>query len=83
MDDEREAFEDFLSVGLIDTYRKFHTDTHGFTWWGYKNAAVWKDKGMRIDYILTSKKLVKKCQTCDIDMWTRKRITQPQATTLL
>lgn len=73
MDDEREAFEDFLSVGLIDLYRKFHPDSHGFTWWDYRNAAVWRDEGMRIDYILSSPPIEKLCKSIDVDMWTRRR----------
>ncbi|WP_281950625.1 exodeoxyribonuclease III [Nitrosophilus kaiyonis] len=73
MDDEREAFEDFLSIGLIDLYRKFHPESHGFTWWDYMSGAVWRDEGMRIDYILSSKQLSAKCESIDVDMWTRRR----------
>lgn len=73
MDDEREVFEDFLKPGLIDTYRKLHPKEHGFTWWDYKNAAFWRDEGMRIDYILTSPPLFKKIKSIDVDLWTRKR----------
>ena len=73
MDDEREVFEEFLSIGLVDLYRKFHPNTQGFTWWDYRNAAVWRDEGMRIDYILTAPALAKKCKWIDVDMWTRRR----------
>ncbi|WP_200762360.1 exodeoxyribonuclease III [Nitrosophilus alvini] len=73
MDDEREAFEKFLSIGLVDLYRKFHPNSHGFTWWDYRNAAVWRDEGMRIDYILASPPLSKLCKKIEVDMWTRRR----------
>ena len=73
MDDEREKFEDFLKIGLIDLYRSVHPKKSGFTWWDYKNGAFWKNMGMRIDYILTSPTLFKKAKSIDIDLWTRKR----------
>jgi len=73
MDDEREVFEDFLKVGLIDTFRKLHPKSHGFTWWDYRNAAIWRDLGMRIDYILTSTKLFEKLESVEVDLWTRRR----------
>ena len=73
MDDEREAFEDFLSTGLHDTFRECHPDIPGFTWWDYMSAAVFRDEGMRIDYILTSTPLKERCIDIYVDMWTRKR----------
>ena len=73
MDDEREAFEDFLSIGLVDLFRACHPNTKQFTWWDYKGGAVWKDLGMRIDYQLTSAPLKELCEDIVVDMWTRKR----------
>ena len=73
MDDEREAFEDFLSVGLHDLYRECHPEEHGFTWWDYMTAAVWRDEGMRIDYILASDPMKERCEEIYVDMWTRRR----------
>ncbi|BCD61959.1 exodeoxyribonuclease III [Nitratiruptor sp. YY08-26] len=73
MDDERKAFEDFLHIGLIDLFRACHPDTKQFTWWDYKNAAVWRDEGMRIDYILTSDPVKDKCESIEVDMWPRRR----------
>ena len=73
MDDEREVFEDFLSIGLIDLFREKYPDKHGFTWWDYKTAAVFRDEGMRIDYILASPPLAEKLIDIKVDMWTRYR----------
>lgn len=73
MNDEREVFEDFLNIGLIDSYRELHPKEHGFTWWDYRNRAFWRNEGMRIDYILTSPPLFKKIKSIDVDLWTRKR----------
>ncbi len=73
MDDEREAFEEFLSIGLIDLFRACHPEKKQFTWWDYKGGAVWKDLGMRIDYILGSEPIKERCEEIVVDMWTRKR----------
>ena len=73
MDDEREVFEDFLSIGLHDLFRECHPDLHGFTWWDYMTAAVWRDEGMRIDYILASDPMKERCVEIEVDMWTRRR----------
>ena len=73
MDDEREVFEDFLSIGLIDLYRQTHPKERGFTWWDYRTAGVFRDEGMRIDYILATPPLSKLLKDIKVDMWTRKR----------
>ncbi|BCD67851.1 exodeoxyribonuclease III [Nitratiruptor sp. YY09-18] len=73
MDDEREVFEEFLQVGLHDLFRECHPEEHGFTWWDYMTAAVWRDEGMRIDYILASDPMKKRCEDIYVDMWTRRR----------
>ncbi len=75
MSDEREIFKDFLSIGLIDLFRECKKDEKGFSWFDYRTAAVWRNEGMRIDYILTSKPLKDKCIDIYVDMWTRKRRT--------
>ena len=73
MDDERATFEDFLRIGLIDLFRECHPNTRQFTWWDYKNAAVWRDEGMRIDYILANEVAKNRCKSIEVDMWTRRR----------
>lgn len=73
MDDERRYFEELLSIGLIDLYRELHPKEHGFTWWDYRNGAIWRDYGMRIDYILASSNLAKRCKDIEVDKWSRKR----------
>ncbi len=73
MDDERKSFEELLEIGLIDLFRDCHKESKQFTWWDYKNGAIWRDLGMRIDYILTSLPLRKRCEAIEVDMWPRKR----------
>jgi exodeoxyribonuclease-3 len=73
MDDEREVFEELLSIGLHDLFRECHPKERGFTWWDYMTAAVWRDEGMRIDYILASDPMKERCREIIVDMWTRRR----------
>jgi len=73
MPEERTTFEKLLSWGLIDVYRHFEPEQEQFTWWGYMGGAIWKDEGMRIDYVLCTEPLLKECQAVSVDMWPRKR----------
>lgn len=71
--EEREAFNEVLEWGLIDSFRHLHPEKQQFTWWGYVSGAVWKNEGMRIDYVLCTKSLVDKIREIDIDLWPRRR----------
>ena len=72
---EREKLKQLLSVGLTDCFRKVHPNEKAFTWWDYRNAAIWRNEGMRIDYILASESLCQNIESIDIDLWTRRRRT--------
>ena len=71
--EERNAFENLLNLGLIDTFRHLYPENKQFTWWSYLNASIWRDQGMRIDYILTVENLLAQLKSVDIDLWPRKR----------
>lgn len=73
--DEREAFERLLEVGLVDCYRMVYPNGRDFTWWDYRGGAVWKDQGMRIDYVLAGKVLADRCRDVRVDRWPRRRRT--------
>lgn len=64
---ERRAFQKLISLGLQDTLRRLHADTH-FTWWHYRYAAFQRNWGFRIDHILASKHLADRCVACYIDL---------------
>lgn len=56
--EEREEFQKVLDYGFIDTFRKFYPNDVGkFSFWGYINNLREKNKGMRLDYFITSKVL--------------------------
>lgn len=73
MPEEREAFEKLLEWGLIDGYRHVYPKRKQFTWWGYMGGAIWKDEGMRIDYILLTKSTVDFIKDIEVDLWPRKQ----------
>jgi exodeoxyribonuclease-3 len=75
MPEERAVFEELLNWGLVDVFRHVHPDKKQFTWWGYLGGAIWKDEGMRIDYILSTESLIRKVKSIVVDLWPRKRRT--------
>ncbi len=75
MVEEREVFQSIIDWGLIDLFRYLYPTRKQFTWWDYIGGAIWKNAGMRIDYILCSKPLLKEMKMLEIDLWTRRRRT--------
>lgn len=73
---EREAFRQVLNLGLTDSFRLFEQPEKSFTWWDYRMMAFRRNMGLRIDHILLSDDLAKKCTACVIDKATR-RLERP------
>ena len=71
--EEREALERLLGWGFIDAFRYLYPDKTQFTWWDYIGGMVWKNMGMRIDYILITKTLKDSLVDVYVDMRLRKR----------
>ena len=69
---ERAAFRDLCKVGLRDTLRIHHKEGELFSWWDYQMRAFEKNRGLRIDAVLTSEKLATKCIASGIDREMRK-----------
>jgi exodeoxyribonuclease III len=69
---ERAAFQQLCDVGLIDTFRLYHKQGGLFSWWDYRMLAFPKNRGLRIDAILASITLAKKCTSAGIDREMRK-----------
>jgi exodeoxyribonuclease-3 len=64
---ERAAFRMLLSVGLADAFRLFEQPEKEFSWWDYRLMAFPRGWGLRIDEILLSPDLAKRCRSCTID----------------
>lgn len=58
--EERGKFSELLDAGFIDTFRYFHKDEIKYTWWSYMGNARKNNVGWRIDYFITSKKIINK-----------------------
>jgi len=70
---ERAAFRAVIDVGLKDAFRLFDQPEKQFTWWDYRLKAFERGWGLRIDHILLSPALAKRCAGCSIDLAPRKR----------
>jgi exodeoxyribonuclease-3 len=71
--EERVVFEELLNLRFIDIYRHFYPEKKQFTWWDYIGGAIWKDEGMRIDYIVSTDSLLEKIKNIEVDLWPRRR----------
>lgn len=71
--EERATFKRLLDWNLTDAFRYLHPGKIQFTWWDYIGGAIWRDLGLRIDYILCTETLLKRLVNIDVDLWPRKR----------
>lgn len=69
---ERAAFRALLATGLVDSFRLFEQPPATFSWWDYRMLAFPKNRGLRIDHILLSPALAKRCVASRIDRNARK-----------
>jgi exodeoxyribonuclease-3 len=69
---ERAAFQELLKLGLQDSFRLFEQPEKSFSWWDYRMQAFRRNHGLRIDHILVSEPLAKRCTACRIDLAPRK-----------
>jgi exodeoxyribonuclease-3 len=75
MPEEREALQNVLVSGYHDAFRHLYPDVKQFTWWDYGGGAVWKNEGMRLDYILCNGPLLERLKSVEVDMWPRRKKT--------
>jgi exodeoxyribonuclease-3 len=71
-DPERAALTALTDLGLTDAFRMFAQPDKSFSWWDYRMLGYQKNKGLRIDHILLSEALRKRCVACAIDRVPRK-----------
>jgi exodeoxyribonuclease-3 len=51
---ERQKFRSLLNLGLTDSFRAANPRSQAFSWWDYRGNGWQNNKGVRIDYLLTS-----------------------------
>ena len=69
---ERAALRRIQELGFKDTLRLHHPEGGIFSWWDYRMLAFPKNRGLRIDAILASLPLTKKCTASGVDREMRK-----------
>jgi exodeoxyribonuclease-3 len=74
---ERAAFRALLELGLQDAFTLFPAEPDArYTWWDYRQFALRRNLGLRIDHFLLSPELAAKCQSFQIDKVPR-RLERP------
>ena len=69
---ERAAWRALLDLGLKDAFRLYAQPEKVFSWWDYRMLAFRRNAGLRIDQILVSAELARRCTACSIDKAPRK-----------
>jgi exodeoxyribonuclease-3 len=64
---EKAAFKDLVALGLCDSFRLFDQPEKSYSWWDYRTNGFKRGLGLRIDHILLSAELAKRCKSCTID----------------
>ena len=66
-DEERRQMTTLLKAGFADTFRHLHPTQEGiYSWWSYRFHAREKNVGWRIDYFLTSQRLLPQVSEANI-----------------
>ncbi len=64
---ERQRLEQIKSLGFTDTFRLFNDQAEQFSWWDYREGGFQRNRGHRIDLILTTDNLTPRCQSSIIE----------------
>jgi exodeoxyribonuclease III len=65
--EERAALQAIRDLGLHDAFRLFPQPEKIFSWWDYRAGAFRRNQGLRIDLVLASEALRKRCLGSRID----------------
>lgn len=64
--EERKGIDNYLSAGLIDTFRELHPEEERYTWWTNWGNARTNNVGWRIDYFFVSNSLKSNLKSAEI-----------------
>lgn len=65
--EEVEWLKDLMSWGFDDSFRIIHPDVQQFSWWDYRMNSYKRNRGQRIDHVLTSKGLRKHIKDAGVE----------------
>ena len=71
-DDARAALKQVVGFGLLDAFRLKRDEPGLYTWWDYRAGAFHKNQGLRIDHVLVTEPLARRCASAEIDREARK-----------
>jgi exodeoxyribonuclease III len=69
--DTRMAYKEANNWGFIDVFRRLHPDRIQYTYWDYYRNALERNFGWRIDHILATEALARRCRAVEVDMAVR------------
>lgn len=69
---ERAAFRELIDAGLKDSFRLFEQPEKSYSWWDYRMNAFKRNLGLRIDHVLLSEALARRCSASRIFVDVRK-----------
>jgi len=72
--DVRKRFRKIINLGFVDTFRVFNTKSGNYTFWDYMAGSWQKNRGLRIDHILTSNLLIEYIKKIEIKKNIRSQI---------
>jgi exodeoxyribonuclease-3 len=70
--EERRALAELAEFGLIDLFRRYHPEPGFYSWWDYRQGALHRNWGLRIDHVWGSEALAARCSSASIDRDARK-----------
>ena len=62
-----------LDLGLIDTFRMFEQEERCWSWWDYRMNMFRRKLGLRIDLVLASAAMARRCTASYIDIEPRQQ----------
>ncbi|MBL6975663.1 MAG: exodeoxyribonuclease III [Deltaproteobacteria bacterium] len=68
----RALLGEIVGLGLSDVFRRFHTESELYSWWDYRRLAFPRNDGLRIDLVLCTPSLEKRCSDAFIERDERK-----------
>lgn len=63
---ERAWIDDFLGIGMVDSWRRQHPDEIKYSWWSYRFSARKNNAGWRIDSFYVSQNFMEQVESTDI-----------------
>jgi exodeoxyribonuclease-3 len=69
---ERALLSELRDWGMVDLFRKHHSDPKLYSWWDYRAGDFHQGRGLRIDLVLGSRSVAERCTWSVIDRNARK-----------